>query len=272
MRPAPRVDLLREVGLLLKDELGVAGDAGLGRGGERGGARGKRKTRRGATHRRFRGEPEGLVEGVGVQRLGAAHDGRHGLDGRADDVVMRLLGRERVAAGLAVRAQQKAALVLGIEFLLDERRPQPPRRAHLGNLHVEIHADAPEEREARRHGVHVEAGLDGGPAVLEPVGHGEAQLERGVGAGLVHVVAGDGDGVELGHVGRRVAEDVADGAQARVGGVDVGVADHELFEDVILDCACELLLCHPGLLRRHDKESHDGEYGAVHGHRHGDPG
>ena len=42
---------------------------------------------------------------------------------------------------------------------------------------------------------------------------------------------------------RRVGEDVADDAHARAGRIDVGVAHHEFFEDVVLNRAAELLAC-----------------------------
>ena len=58
-----------DLGLFLDDDLGVAGDAG-GKVG---------------------GQPDGFVEGVGVQGLGAAQHRREALQGRADDVVVRVL-------------------------------------------------------------------------------------------------------------------------------------------------------------------------------------
>lgn len=46
-----------------------------------------------------------------------------------------------------MRAQEQRLGVFGLEVVFDERRPQPPARPQLGNLHVEIHPDAPEERQ-----------------------------------------------------------------------------------------------------------------------------
>ena len=62
-----------------------------------------------------------------------------------------------------------------------------------------------------------------------------------VAPGFLHVVAGDRDRVELRHVLRRVPDDVGDDPHRRRGRVDVGVADHELLEDVVLDGPGELL-------------------------------
>src|SRR5690606_40351399 len=76
-RSAPRVDDARRAAFLLQEELGVACDAG-----------GKVRRQR-----------ERLVEGVGVQRLGVPLRRRHGLDGRARDVVEHVL-RDRKSTRL----------------------------------------------------------------------------------------------------------------------------------------------------------------------------
>ena len=123
----------------------------------------------------------------------------------------------------------------------DELRPEEPRGAQLRHLHEEVHADCPEEGQARRELVDGEPGGEAGADVLDAVGErvGELQVLRR--PGLLHVVAGDGDRVELRHVGRGVGEDVADDPHRALGRVDVGVPDHELLEDVVLDRARELV-------------------------------
>lgn len=72
--------------------------------------------------------------------LGAAHDCRHGLHRRTYDVVVGVLFRQRVAAGLAVCAQQQALGGLGVELLLHQLGPHLTGSAQLGDLHVEVHA------------------------------------------------------------------------------------------------------------------------------------
>ena len=67
---------------------------------------------------------------------------------------------------------------------------------------------------------------------------------------------------------RRVGDDVGDDPHRRARRVDVGVADHELLEDVVLDGPGERLLRHALFLRRDDVERHHRQHGAVHGHRH----
>ena len=54
------------------------------------------------------------------------------------------------------------------------------------------------------------------------------------------------------------------------GRIDIGVADHELLEDVVLDGPGELLLLHALLFGGDDVAGEDRQHGAVHRHRDGD--
>ena len=155
--------------------------------------------------------------------------------------------------------------VLRVE-LADQPRPQRAGGAELGDLHEEVHADGPEEAQPRGEAVDVEAGVEAGAEVLDAVGQRVGELEVGGRPGLLHVVAGDGDRVEPRHVLGGVAEDVGDDPHARRRRVDVGVADHELLEDVVLDGPAELLRLDALLLGRGDVERHHRQHGAVHGH------
>ena len=96
-----------------------------------------------------------LVHRVGVQRLRAAEHGGERLDGRANDVVLRLLGRERRAAGLGVEAEHLRARALRLEALLHDLRPDAPRRPELRDLFEEVVVAGEEEAQAgqrsRRH-------------------------------------------------------------------------------------------------------------------------
>ena len=121
------------------------------------------------------------------------------LDGGADHVVVGVLLGERHARGLAVRAQHQRLRVLRLE-LRHHPVPQQAGGPELGDLHEEVHADGEEEREPPGERVDVEAAVEGGAHVLEAVGDRERQLLVGRRPGLLHVVAGDRDRVELRHV------------------------------------------------------------------------
>ena len=163
-------------------------------------------------------------------------------------------------------AQHQALGVLGVKALHDAA-PQQARGAHLGDFEVEVHADGPEEREAPGEGIHVHALGNGGLDVLLAVGQGEGQLQRLVGAGFLHVVAADRNRVELRHVLGRVLDDVADDLHRRLRRVDVGVAHHELFQNVVLNRSTQLVLAHALLFGGHHIAGQHRQHRAVHGHR-----
>ena len=166
-------------------------------------------------------------------------------------------------------AQHRRLGVLRLERLHD-LPPQQARGAHLGDFEIEVHADRPEEAQASGELVHVQPLGQRGFHVFLAVGQREGEFQRLVGAGFLHVVAGDADRVELRHLLRRVFDDVADDAHRRCRRKDVGVADHELLEDVVLDGAGELVLRNALLLGRHDVAGQHRQHRAVHGHRHAD--
>ena len=140
--------------------------------------------------------------------------------------------------------------------------------AQLGDLHEEVHPDAPEERQPRRELVDGKARVQARLDVLDTVGQRVGQLQIRCRTGLLDVVAGDRDRVELRHLGAGVAEDVGDDPHRRLRRIDVGVADHELFEDVVLDGPGQLLRRHALLLGGHHVQREDRQHRTVHRHRH----
>ena len=73
-------------------------------------------------------------------------------------------------------AQHQRTLVFGLEMLAQQLRPQLPGGAQLGHLHKQVHADAEEERQARRELVHIQPGAHCGTHIFQGVGEGEAEL------------------------------------------------------------------------------------------------
>ena len=131
-----------------------------------------------------------------------------------------------------------------------------------------VHPDAPEEAQPGGESVYVKPSFQPAARIFHAVGEGVGELQICGSPRLLDVIAGDGNGVELRHPSRCVGEDVGDDAHGRLGRIDVGVAHHELFENVVLDGASELLRGHALLLARHDVECHDRQHRPV--HRHGD--
>ena len=96
----------------------------------------------------------------------------------AHDVVVRVLLGQRPARRLAVRAQHRATSGSRGANAVHDPPPQKARRAQLGDLQVEVHADAEEERQPSRELVDVHAARERQAHVLAAVGERERELER----------------------------------------------------------------------------------------------
>ena len=68
---------------------------------------------------------------------------------------------------------------------------------------------------------------------------------------------------------RGVLNDIGHNAHAGLWRINVGIANHELFQDVVLDRSRELLALNALLFAGGDKAGEDREHCTVHGHRHG---
>ena len=244
-RAAPGIDRAGGAAFALKHDLRVARDAG----GE------------------VRRQRQRLIERVGMQRLGAALRRRHRLDAGARHIVENVLRGERPARRLTMGAQRQRAGVARIE-LLHQLRPERARGAQLRHLHEEVHADAEEKRKPRREAVDVERSGEPRAHIFDAVGERVGELEIGRCSGFLHVIAGDRDRIEFRHMRRGVGENIGDDAQRWLRRIDVGVAHHEFFEDVVLDRAGEFFRRHALLLGGNHIEREHRQYGAVHGHRH----
>ena len=93
-----------------------------------------------------------------MQRLGAAEHAGERLDRRAHDVVERLLGGQAdtpaVCVWKRISHERSDARAVGLAQLA---RPDPARRAVLGDLLEEVDVRVEEEAQARREVVDVEA-------------------------------------------------------------------------------------------------------------------
>ena len=117
-------------------------------------------------------------------------------------------------------------------------------------------------------GIDIEPARLRGAHIFHAVGERIGQLLHRRRPGLVHVIARDRDRVELRHVLGGVGDDVADDPHGGLGRIDIGVADHELLEDVVLDGPSSLAWRHALLFGRDDEHGQHRDHRAVHGHRH----
>ena len=192
------------------------------------------------------------------------------LDRGAHDVVERLLGGQRHARGLRVEPHQPRLRVLGAERLAQLARPDPPRRAVLGDLLEEVDVRVEEEAQPRRERVDVEPArdllLDVGEAVLER----EGQLLRRGRARLADVVAGDADRVPARQLARAPLHHVAQQAHRLIDREAPLLLGDVLLEDVGLDRPAQPVARHARLLGRHHVERHHDRRRRVDRHRHRD--
>jgi hypothetical protein len=72
-----------------------------------------------------------------MQALGAAQNGRQGLQGDPDNIVLRLLGGQGAAGCLAVEAQPPALGVFGPKPFLHDFGPQAAGGPVLGYYYTE---------------------------------------------------------------------------------------------------------------------------------------
>ena len=181
-----------------------------------------------------------FVLAVAVQRLRAAKHRRQRLQRHAHDVVVGLLRGQRAAGGLRVEAQLLRARIGGAEPVAHDARPQPPRRAELGDLLEEVVVRVEEEREPLAERVHVEPGVDAGLDVGDAVRKRERHLLHGRRARLADVIPADRDRVPLRHLALAERDDVGDDPERGARRIDVGAARDVLLQDVVLDRAGQL--------------------------------
>ena len=158
--------------------------------------------------------------------------------------------------------------VLGAEAL-QNLRPQHSGSPHLGHFHEIVLALVPEEGEALGKGIYRKSCLFAAADVFHAVSQGVAQFQVTGGAAFLDVVAGNGNGVEFRHILGGVFENITDDTHGHGRRVDVGVADHEFLQNIVLDGALENLPVYPLFNAGTDEEGQNREHRAVHGHGYG---
>ena len=146
--------------------------------------------------------------------------------------------------------------------------PQQPGGAQFGNLHEKVHADGEKERQPGGETVHIHAACDGGADIFAAVGDGKGQFLHQIGPGLLHVIATDADRIEFWHFTGSIFNNVGHDPHRWFGGVDIGVADHEFLEDIVLDGARQGGAWHALLLSRDNETGQHRDDRAIHRHRH----
>src|SRR6266404_6280218 len=145
-----------------------------------------------------------------MQRLSPAERRRHRLVRHANDVVHRLLRRERDTRGLRVKAHHQRARVLRAVPIPHVARPDAPGGTELRYLLEEIVVDVPEEGETWGKRIDIETARDPAFDIREAVSESERELLSRRCACFSDVVAGDRYRVPLRNVLRRPLEAIDD--------------------------------------------------------------
>ena len=113
--------------------------------------------------------------------------------------------------------------------------PQHTACTHFSDFHEVVFAHSPEEGQTRCELVDRQAMLGAGTQVFEAVSQCIAKLDVGGGAGFLHMITRNGDAVEFRHISRGIFKNIADDPHGSCRRIDVGVTNHEFFQNIILD-------------------------------------
>ena len=192
----------------------------------------------------------------------------HRLDTSTAHIVERVLLCQRPAGSLGVRTQSQRLRILRVE-LLHNLCPQHTCGTHFGNFHKVVRSDGPEERETRCESIDVNTRSRSGTQIFQTVCQGVSQLDVCRSTRFLHVVAGDGDRVELRHFLGSIFKDVRDNLHRECRRVDIGITHHEFLQDIVLDSTSHFFQLGTLLQTCVDVECHNRKYGTVHSHRDG---
>ena len=216
---AQRIDDLRNSAFFRQNDLRVAGNP-------------RRKVSR---------QCYGFIKRIGVQGLRSTQGRGHRFDRGADNIVIGVLLLQRHARCLAMGAQHFGALIFGTKTIHDAM-PERTCGTQLRHFHEEVHADAEEEGKPTGKGIDVQAACHGTLHIFLAVCDGERQFLHRRRAGFMHMVAGNRNAVKLRHIRAGIGDDVRNDPHRRFGRIDVGVADHELFQNIVLNGPVQLRL------------------------------
>ena len=197
-----------------------------------------------------------------------AGDSGAALDAGTGDIVEHILRRQRPARCLAMGAQHQGFRVPRIEMPLHHAGPDLACGAQLGDLHEVMHAIGKEEGQARRKGVDIQPGRHPGAHIFQTVGKRIGQFQVVRRAGLLHMIAGHRNEIELRHLGRAIGKDIRDNPHRGCRRIDIGIAHHEFLQNIVLDGACQGGRRNALLLGSGDEQRQHRHDRAI--HRHGD--
>ena len=181
-----------------------------------------------------------LVEGVRMERLGAAEHRGKRLERGPDDVDLGLLRRQRHAGRLCVEAHEPRTRISRAVAFPQLARPDPPGGSVLRNFLEEVQVGVEEKRQARREVVDVEPAVDARLDVREAVGKRERELLGRVRSRFADVIPGDRHWMPKRHLSRAELDHVDHEPHRGLRREDPFLLCDVLLEDVRLDRPAQL--------------------------------
>ena len=245
VRARQRINHIGHPSFFLQNELCIAGNACRG----------------------FRWQGNGLIKTIGMQRLRAAQNRGHRFKSRAHDVVIGILLLQTHTGGLAMGPQHAGFGIFRVKFRHNPV-PQNPCSPQFRRFHKEIHTNGKEKRQTPGKGIHIHPPRNRRAHIFAPICNGIGQFLHQIRTGLLHVITADRNGVELRHITGGKFDNIGHNTHGGLRWVNISIAHHEFFENVILDCAREGRAADALLFTGHDEGGQNRDHRAV--HRHGD--
>ena len=164
-----------------------------------------------------------------MQGLCAAQCRCHCFYSGADNIIIRVLFGQACPGCLAMGAQHQGFLIAGLKQLFHPARPQGTCRPQLGRFHKEIHANTEKEGQARGKIIHCQPSIPCGFYIFQPVCQRKGQLLYKIGSGFLHMIAGDGNGIEFRHILGGMGNNIRYDPHGWGRGIDIGIAHHKFF-------------------------------------------
>jgi hypothetical protein len=184
-----------------------------------------------------------------------------------NDIILRLLRRERASCRLCVEAQPERARILRSESLMQRARPDASRGAVFRHFLEQIVVRVEEKTESRRKLIDMQSALDGRLDVCQPVGEGERQFLRGGCACFTNVIAADRYRIPLRHMAGGELDGIDDQTHGWFGREDILVLGDVFLQNIVLKRAAQLAPGDAALLRHHQVHCPDNCSRRVDRHR-----
>ncbi len=200
-----------------------------------------------------------------MQALGPAQKGGQGLQASPGNVVVGVLLGEAPARGLAMGSKRHRLGGSGPHGSGDSRPQQAPS-PEFGYFGDQIHPGGPKKRKPWAKFIQTQAGTNPSTEVFHAIRQGVGQFQFGRCTGFVHVVTRNANGVEAGQRAGTIAKYFGNDLHGRTRRVDVGVTNHKLLEDIVLNGSAQLMRWNPAFFGGNNKKRQDGDHSSVHGH------